>query len=232
MSEKTPNVMLYDDNYDYGEDVMTGHVGSGAGFVYATTTYKPPEEPARVMQIGNVEIWAGAGSEMLKELHLFDMAFDLRGYSSYSANKEVISADERAQKTLPKHLYENVVPPVVSFSWPDGGVLPVSRKWWELLYDWLADEWGAGEDEPKKLAVFCVGGHGRTGTFLSILAAMGGLVHEEDGCPVRWVRETYSDDAVETWGQIDYIEGVTGVAVASIPSKSRKTVVAPAMGKK
>jgi hypothetical protein len=48
-----------------------------------------------------------------------------------------------------------------------------------------------------------MGGHGRTGTTLAILAHLSGACGTAD--PVQWVRETYCQDAVETRSQIDYL---------------------------
>lgn len=193
------------------EKEMAGYVGAPA--IY--TSYG--ETPTHVMDLGDVEIWAGSGQEMLEELHLFDLVFDLRGFST-GMGEAIVRPDEAAKKVLPSDLYIDVTPPVIRLSWPDGGVLSVSRRWWERLYDWLTEEYAGGEE--KRIGVFCVGGHGRTGTFLSILAGLGGLGDEATNCPVQWVRENYSEKAVETWSQIEYIEGITKMVVASSPSKT------------
>lgn len=203
-----------DDNE--GDEIMTVYSGGA----YYTASYGEP--PCHVMTLGNVEIWAGSGTEMMEELHLYDLAFDLRG--GFGGTSEAVVRPDTAAKTiLPSHLYIDVTPPVIKLSWPDGGVLPVSRKWWEDLYDWIQEEYGEGEEEPKKIAVFCVGGHGRTGTFLSILAGLAGFGDAEHGCPVLWVREQYCPKAVESWDQIDYVAGVCRTEVFAVIEK--KTVI-------
>lgn len=56
----------------------------------------------------------------------------------------------------------------------------------------------------KPVYVGCMGGLGRTGTFLAVLAKV--LVDDPD--PVRWVREAYDKHAVETKGQEKFVADI------------------------
>jgi hypothetical protein len=94
--------------------------------------------------------------------------------------------------------------PFMTVDWPDGGVPPFQRKWWEGLRKAL-------EEVKGDVVIFCQGGHGRTGTAASILAGMEGLTKK--GCPVRWVRKHYCTKAVETTAQINYISEILGIKV-------------------
>ena len=62
--------------------------------------------------------------------------------------------------------------------------------------------------------MYCFGGHGRTGTVLSVLACLTGII-EEGTCPVAWLRNHYCDRAVESDEQADYIEAMTGFTVTT-----------------
>ena len=74
------------------------------------------------------------------------------------------------------------------------------------------------------MAVCCVGGTGRTGTVLAILAGLTSqLGFNEDvqavnTDPVDWMRQHYYDDAVESEEQIWYVEDITGLLIDVYPS--------------
>lgn len=96
--------------------------------------------------------------------------------------------------------------PWISVACSDGAAPEnMTRAHWQSLVD-------AFSRLPGRIAVYCDGGHGRTGTALAILASLGGLV-PEDACPVEWVRKRYCSSAVETDEQIEYIEAITGRSV-------------------
>lgn len=50
----------------------------------------------------------------------------------------------------------------MAIAWPDMGVLPLPRKFWEDLYTYLRDNKG-------HLGVGCMAGQGRTGTVVTAL---------------------------------------------------------------
>ena len=55
-------------------------------------------------------------------------------------------------------------------------------------------------DSCKKVVVSCIGGHGRTGTILAIWCGLNGVSN-----PIEYVREHYSNKAVETKEQEDFV---------------------------
>jgi len=100
---------------------------------------------------------------------------------------------------------------VIEIAWDDGGVpIGLSKDWWQLMADTLMTIDG-------DVAVCCVGGHGRTGTFLAIVMALTGKV-PLGGDPVKAMRDAYCDTAVETQSQVNYIERITGMLVSEAPS--------------
>lgn len=86
--------------------------------------------------------------------------------------------------------------------WPDLSVPGLYTRFWKGL---VADI----VQEQHNLVIVCFGGHGRTGTALAIIASLLYAV-PENACPVRWVRDHYCKEAVETRAQARYIAAVTG----------------------
>jgi hypothetical protein len=115
-----------------------------------------------------------------------------------------------AQKLLGAELGAGVEVPHVLFDWPDFGTMAeLDRAWWESFAAKLATVKG-------DVVVFCEGGHGRTGTMVSILATLLGLVPATE-CPVQWLRAKYCKEVVESAEQIRYIEHMTGrVCIADV----------------
>ena len=108
---------------------------------------------------------------------------------------------------------------IVKIDWRDFGVPDLSRAFWESMVVALkriCQERGGYLD----VFVCCMGGHGRTGTALSILAALFGVV-PDDMCPVQYVRDHYCNNAVETDSQLKYVESMTGRKVKAETSKAK-----------
>lgn len=101
--------------------------------------------------------------------------------------------------------------PNIWIRWPDFGIVPFKKDWWENLVRYISTLEGA-------VLIYCVGGHGRTGTAASIIATLGGLV-PEDADPVEWLRKAYCSHVVESDQQLDYIEAMTGRKVLATGSK-------------
>ena len=81
-------------------------------------------------------------------------------------------------------------------------------KFWLDLLDGLVR---IAKGEPSKtleVLVRCMGGHGRTGCVVAVLAWLCGATGEEE--PVAWLRKAYCKEAVESNAQFNYIELMTG----------------------
>ena len=85
--------------------------------------------------------------------------------------------------------------------WPDFGVPADART---TLADLTAfrERSHAGQ----RVEIGCLGGHGRTGTALAMLAVLSGCA---PGTAVAWVRAHYCDHAVETPGQEAFVAAFT-----------------------
>ncbi len=163
------------------------------------------------------ELWAGALKE-LEECSGWDLIVSAVGFGSFENNP--VKATEKARALLGPELFDWEPPAVVGLSWPDRGVPNLGRAWWKSL---------AGEIKALngKVGVCCMGGHGRTGTMLSILVPLLGGVKGKKKCPVTWVRKNYCKEAVESDAQLDYVEYITERVVHVDASDDDKSYVAP-----
>lgn len=75
---------------------------------------------------------------------------------------------------------------------------PKSPKEFRKMIEWCADQL----DDGKKIHVGCIGGHGRTGTFLAALVS---LYEDLTDDPIKWVRENHCKKAVESKSQIKFL---------------------------
>ena len=96
---------------------------------------------------------------------------------------------------------------VIEIDWSDGDALNFKKDFWIDLLSVI-------RTEKKDVTIYCLGGHGRTGTALSILASMCGVTDKD---PVQYIRDKYCNKVVETQSQIDYIEEITDKVVSCKP---------------
>ena len=102
---------------------------------------------------------------------------------------------------------------VIEIDWTDGQALHLGKDFWLDLLSVI-------RTEKKSVTIYCMGGHGRTGTALSILAALCGA---SSGDPVQFVRDNYCTKVVETQTQINYIERMTNRKVYCKPKHMFET---------
>jgi hypothetical protein len=91
-----------------------------------------------------------------------------------------------------------------SIDWTDRSDVNLGKEFWT---DWMA--FIQNECQGKSVFLHCVGGHGRTGTALSIMAGLAGANGDKD--PVAWLREVYCHEAVESTIQVEYIETILDI---------------------
>jgi hypothetical protein len=171
--------------------------------------YKPCHTGVKfVGKIGKTSLFAGKAQDCYTQSERFDLLMTADDTPKALTTGPLMKANSRATVMLPRAILNQPECGILNLGWKDGGVPALGRElFWEPLVEYLM----ATE---LRFAVGCLGGHGRTGTMLSILAALGGLVPEKT-CPVNWIREHYCDEAVETSRQIGYIRAVTLRDVAS-----------------
>lgn len=175
------------------------------------TTFKWRPSPTCAFILKGTEglttsIWGGSADEMLYTPVKLLVCLE-HVLNAYRPQPRVVFS-EGAKKLLPEDAQKTLVLPSsawISLHWPDYGVPRLNEVWWRTFVDHIANIGGA-------VGFCCSGGIGRTGTALSIVAGLGGLLEPGDD-PVRFVREHYYEDAVESDEQMRYIERITGIAI-------------------
>jgi len=95
-------------------------------------------------------------------------------------------------------------PIIIEIDWPDYNVPSnLGREWWLAFVEDCISK------GVKSISTQCMGGHGRTGVQLCILAHMLGATTQSDAYSlIKWVRERFCEHAVEAKCQQDYIATV------------------------
>ena len=75
---------------------------------------------------------------------------------------------------------------------------PKSPKEFANMVDWVAGQL----DDGKSIHVGCIGGHGRTGTFLAALVSKYENLTDD---PIQWVRENHCKRGVESESQVKFL---------------------------
>ena len=183
---------------------------------YSWRTHTPYQTPVvtRVpCHSGNVKVFEneklviyGGGVNRGAQPELVDISINLTGKTEIEPIE--ITLNEKAKKLLGD--IEKFQPEVaeIIIDWPDMGVIPAPRIWWEMLIERI--ERAATKTQKRlRVLIHCIGGHGRTGTALAIIGCLLSLIPENE-CPVEFIRKIYCQNAIETYSQIDYIERITG----------------------
>lgn len=112
---------------------------------------------------------------------------------------------------------EKYNPNTIRLYWDDMKAFPLDRDFWVDFIKFI-------RRTKKNITFCCIGGHGRTGTALAIVASLMG-VKMEGRDPVEFIRWNYCKEAVETRSQIDYIEEITGrkIKKKTKPAKTTTT---------
>lgn len=165
--------------------------------------------PINVMTLNKSIIYAGSMAEF-RDKWDYDLIIRFKDDYSNFDNPDPVDYNSEAANLLPNEVLRPRVPPILEVTWADFDTPHLDAEWWAALFDFLISD-----DRPEgfAVAIHCVGGHGRTGTALAILAALGG---END--PVEFIRRMYCPSAVESSAQIEYIENMTGLFIGSEPA--------------
>lgn len=179
--------------------------------VYGGTAWNCRHETVRpVFKLGLATIYAGSCNNVdAQGASRFALKIVCSGTHLAPALK--ITMNEGARSMFGA-LSREIAAPCIALDWPDGGAPHVNKDQWRAIV--------AGVEKINgDVAVYCLGGHGRTGTALAILACLGGVA-PDDRCPVEWLRSIYCHEAVETTPQVAYIEQMTGRKVTAKSSWS------------
>ncbi|MCH7840226.1 MAG: hypothetical protein IID38_08335 [Planctomycetes bacterium] len=168
-----------------------------------------PKQPKKVMEINGVSVY-GSSAFLVSRIPNLSLRIDLSGLDL--GNTQLVGGNEAAYSQLPHSLFATKVPSL-SIDWADGTAHTLDVTWWETLIRAIE-----ALPDGSSVAVCCVGGTGRTGTVLAILAGLTGQLGPDDTDPVKWMRDRYYDDAVESEEQMWYVEDITGLLTEAFPS--------------
>jgi protein-tyrosine phosphatase len=174
---------------------------------YTSTVCNHP--PTHVINGKTWNIYAGKRYDVDKAANNYDVVLNLTGWSLVSAKEHIIPFQELSKwrkKEKEEHKYKEIC-----LDWPDMGVVDLPKEFWLDLIKVF-------DKKKSKVLMFCLGGHGRTGTAMAVLMVLGLEYTPEKA--VEWVRTNYCKQAIETWKQIDYIYSMVGRKAP--PSKERK----------
>ena len=168
------------------------------------TTYKKEPEchygTIKIFKDVKSYIWFYGGGST-RGLEIIERSFVLN-----LANRDidVINPVGFKSKLLDKYKNERI-----DFQWRDFGPFVLGKDFWKDLVTVI-------RRKNKDVLVCCIGGHGRTGTALAILAGLTGATKTD---PVKFIRDLYCKKIVESENQIEYIEDITGIQVNELPAK-------------
>lgn len=168
----------------------------------------------KIATVGKCEIWGGAARDFKADPDEFDLYLSLLGTRGMIEPAIVVS--DAARGLLPDLPDFSGGPAGMSIDWPDGSIPDLWAEDWKDLADSLKGFEG-------KVAVFCFGGHGRTGTALCCLLHFMGAIPEAAD-PVKWLRARYCEEVVETIAQINYVKLITGRTVNAVSAYSARPI--------
>ena len=163
-------------------------------------------DPTLICQIAGVRFY-GASRIRLNARSLAavkaDLLINLTGDSLYDGHRQPIKKAPEPWKELREYFQPSPVEEIV-IDWPDMGVIHADRFFWSQFFRLIKD------NQKKNVVIFCVGGHGRTGTcvacFMTVMLGIHG------GKAIRAIRDGYCKKAVETKEQEDYVRSMTAPA--------------------
>ena len=135
------------------------------------------------------EVYVGTKSAVIPEIAEMDFDIILNCADSGS-----VLPEHKIPLSFGKK-YEKLKAKEVEFDWPDYGVPMIKPEFWGELMQYI-------KDKKSKVLIFCMGGHGRTGTCISALMIANGWKPRD---AEKWIREHYCSKAVESVSQEAYL---------------------------
>lgn len=171
-----------------------------------------------VFEDDGLKIWGGKAWEIMgyDDWALMVLFTDRTSQWEHNEPSPFINSNARARRILPPEIFrvQNHAP-YIAVDWEDYGVPELDKEWWVMLLESLYKL-----PKPANVAFGCTGGHGRTGTALSILWGLANPTTTR--CPVAMVRNRHCYKAVESQRQLDYVEKITGLKVRAMPNWVKK----------
>lgn len=170
--------------------------GVGKEYTGQYTTYiTDRHKPTKIIKEGKLEVWCGSESEVEDEVHKFTTIINLTGRSLFKPPEHVLPPEltQYIETEAPDGCQEWIL------DWDDYSDIGMKPEFWKALAEYLEKQGG-------KTLVFCMGGHGRTGTAMTcLLIATYDYTASE---AVDFLRKKYCHKAVESKSQIEYVRKV------------------------
>jgi Protein-tyrosine phosphatase len=168
------------------------YVGGTQSFTY----YSKNMSPTCAFKFKGIEFWGSAKTNLDKlTLETSDLIVNLTGMS-YSIKPFVMNGPDwlkinEKYSSLPEQLL---------LDWKDFGIPPVAidLNFWKGIFT------QAKNKKIKRIICCCGAGQGRTGTALAAFALATGFSNDPEEV-VDFIRDVYSDDAIETTAQVTYV---------------------------
>ena len=174
--------------------------------------------PIGVFDVGQSTIYAGSQFEIDTPAIRFDIFICANGDKGKFVSAVQLEDKRGLLKATEQEITNRLTPTFLTMDIMDGGVPAVGSHFWKSLVTDL-------RDKQLNVAVYCRGGHGRTGVVLACLAWFAGMVREH-GDIVQFVRNCYCIDAIETMAQINYLKQL-GMTTDQLPSFKPVVIGAP-----
>jgi hypothetical protein len=180
------------------------HNSKYTGSTFVGTDYTPiktcKHPPQHVINGETWGVWAGKRNDCEDVLDEYDFALNLTGSRVYRKHQ------------LPKALVKWEMPvKEYVLDWPDRGLPGLPKAFWTDLVNYL-------KKDKLRMVMFCIGGHGRTGTALASLMVVGlGWKPKE---AIEWIHKNYCEEAIETMPQTQYVYRLAGETYT--PPKNNK----------
>jgi hypothetical protein len=163
-------------------------------------------DPTLVCEIEGVRFYGASRSRLNEKTLAFmnaDLLINLTGMTLYHHGNQPVKIAPRRWSPLRKYFEMTRVEEIV-IDWPDMGVIPAGRDFWAQLFALIK------KSKKQNVVVFCIGGHGRTGTFIASLMTV--ILGIHGGKAIRAIRDGYCKEAVESKQQEDYVRLMTAKA--------------------
>jgi hypothetical protein len=137
-------------------------------------------------------IHCGTGNRIKSKTGEFSLLLNCSNSGSYAPRHVIPIKLGDGKKDYAKH------PDEIRLDWSDYDVPSLDTQFWYDLYDYIVEK-------KAKTLVFCVGGHGRTGTAMACLLVASGYTADES---IAIVRENYCKKAIESKLQEQYVHEI------------------------
>lgn len=178
---------VYKDYKDY-------YYGSGSALTSYTSfthCYHAGEKP--IVVAGKKTLYGASGTRVVEAVYKNSAVCVVDLANVWTGSKGSFVVKSRSDSRFHELDSFIVNPAILALEWPDGTSPPVGLSFWQKLWELLPE---------GNTVVSCIGGHGRTGTFLAAMAIALGMKPED---AINHVRKNHCEKAIETLSQEEYL---------------------------